>query len=363
MTRFTCSKALRCLDDLHGGVISAADREALDVHLAVCDACRGRAELWGWIGELGRTTELRRLPEVQERRLLSGKGLKPSVRSVSRGVGRRGLVAAAALVAVAVLVPVAAVSLSWWRPFESRATDPAAPLADTEAEVEAGTADVSDPPDPADESAPPEPGAELEIPLESVPASGDAIAEMAPCPDLESTRAGTPQAALPTIEELSRSAREHRRAREFALACDDYQRLRDLYPDSPEAAASQLALGQMKLSAMGQPDGAVDHFRAYLAEAPEGDLAEDARVGEIRALAALGRHSEVNEACVQYQRWHPRGSATAEALHYRADALLALGRDPLALEVYLELQSGWPDTSHGAWARVRIEGLEGSVEE
>lgn len=348
MTRFTCKEALRCLDDLHGGVITVADQEALKVHLAVCDHCRARSAQWDWLGDLGRNAELRPLPDVLERRLLTGKGLR--VAPPPRARGRRWLVAAAGAAALLILAPVAALSLSHWRarerpPTEDPVVEPVAPLP------------VEFPPDVVvpDE----EPAADL--PIEQPPTPAPIRPDDVPPAiekELDSALAYVAESSPPTIDELSRSAREHRRAREFTLACDDYQQLRDRYPDSPEAAAGPIALGQMKLSAMGQPDEAVDHFREYLAASPDGDLAEDARVGEIRALAALGRHQEADEACVLYLRWHPHGSASAEVMHYRADALLALGRDELALDVYRELLDGWPDTSHGAWARARIQELE-----
>ncbi len=347
MTRFTCKEALRCLDDLHGGVIAVADKEALRVHLAVCDECRARSEQWDWLGDLGRNTELRPLDDVLERRLLSGKGLR--VGASPRPRSRRWLVAAAAVAALFILAPVAALSLSHWRAREKPpAEDPVV------------TPVVAPPVESAPEVVTPaeEPAAEVPIERPARPAPVRP-ADVTPAAeeDLDTALAFVTEPSPPSIDELSRSAREHRRAREFALACDDYQQLRDLYPDTPEAVASPIVLGQMKLSAMGRPEQAVDHFREYLASSPDGDLAEDARVGEIRALAALSRHGEVDDACVQYLRWHPRGSASAEVMHYRADALLALGRGELALDVYRELEVGWPDTRHGAWARARIDEL------
>lgn len=372
MNSFSCKRALRCLDDLHGGIIEAADREALNVHLAVCDGCRARAEMWQKLEGVMRDTELRPLGATAHQRLLSGRlpPLDAAAGSSRSPRSRRGWILGAAAAVVILSIPLAAVSLARLRAYQQTRTD--APDVSGSGLVPLEVIESPDPPRnetldavPSELPSQPdlsttEPVAAVAVPAVQEPAgyTGVLPLEAVVPPDPETPLALAAGPDIPSIDELSRSAREHRRAWRFAFACRDYRLLSEHYPDSAEATASHVALGQMKLGAMERPDEAVEHFRRYLVHAPDGDLAEDARVGEIRASSALGYTEETATACERYLSLHPDGGARAEVLHYRGDALMELGREFQALEVYGDLLEGWPETTHGAWARARLAEIE-----
>ncbi|MCP4679990.1 MAG: tetratricopeptide repeat protein [Deltaproteobacteria bacterium] len=161
-----------------------------------------------------------------------------------------------------------------------------------------------------------------------------------------------------TIEMLVKLAQAHRRARAYEKASRIYLQLVDSYPGSSAAANSLVALGQMELSAMGQPKRALAHFTSYTRESSSGILAEEARIGRVRALSRLGRHREVIVAAAEYLRAHPDGRAVAEMLRFRGDAHKNGGDCEKALRYYREVQSRWPDSREAANAKTGMTGCE-----
>jgi hypothetical protein len=127
-----------------------------------------------------------------------------------------------------------------------------------------------------------------------------------------------PSAAEPSESpgDLLRSARAHRARGEFREAADAYADLQARFCASPEAHASLVSLGELQLSALHDPVGALRSFEAYLA-VPAG-LALEARHGRIQALGALGRAVAERVAIEEFLRDYPT-SVQARSLRARLD--------------------------------------------
>ncbi len=79
---FGCDEARRCLDEQLLGTLSDEEQAALDVHLAVCDECRERDQLWRGLQVAVREAPLPELDPLTERRMLSG--VEPAARPEPR---------------------------------------------------------------------------------------------------------------------------------------------------------------------------------------------------------------------------------------------------------------------------------------
>jgi outer membrane protein assembly factor BamD (BamD/ComL family) len=118
---------------------------------------------------------------------------------------------------------------------------------------------------------------------------------------------------------LLNEARALLRQGRWAKAASSYRRLRQLHPKSSEARTVAVALGQLELDRLGQPQAAKNSFQNYL-DAGGGALSQEARYGKLRALRALGERSAEREAIHQYLALYP-ASANAPALERRKSAL------------------------------------------
>jgi TolA-binding protein len=97
-----------------------------------------------------------------------------------------------------------------------------------------------------------------------------------------------------------------------------YRKLEQTFPDSAEARAALVSLGQLQLGQLGQPEAALRSFRAYLA-AP-GQLQQEAEHGSILALQKLGRKAEERRAIEAFVARYPK-SVQAVALKERLEQL------------------------------------------
>jgi tetratricopeptide (TPR) repeat protein len=108
-----------------------------------------------------------------------------------------------------------------------------------------------------------------------------------------------------------REASRLRRQGESAAAIDRYAALLAHYPSSPQARASEIALGMLHLQG-GSPASGLAYFERYLRANPGGQLAADALWGKTRALAALGRSEEARKGLELLIERYPRSTyATA----------------------------------------------------
>ncbi|MCL2448395.1 MAG: hypothetical protein FWD17_05560 [Polyangiaceae bacterium] len=107
-----------------------------------------------------------------------------------------------------------------------------------------------------------------------------------------------PAAASPDPATLFSQANESRRKGDAAGAAARYGLLQRLFPASPEAALSHVALGRLYLDRMHDAVRALSQFDAYLRATGHDGLREEALVGRALALQELGRADEERAA------WH-----------------------------------------------------------
>jgi len=388
VTRFDCDQARRCLDELLDGTLTGDDREALQVHLDVCPACRDLHEGWSVIGSVMKDTALPPLDaEVEARILAGGAAAATATRAMRRDWRPLGwaMAIAAAILATAWLVPrllvppeipvsdagPAQATPPRIEPIQAQPTIQGpvlAPVVEPVAEVLTDP----DPADPIDVAS-----AVRADALEADGAAEDALddeALQAVTPVIAALDAGRLDEARElalvvaveqpdsprTIDVFARLAQEHRRARRYADACEIYGQLIDTWPHSAAATNSLVALGQVRQGAMGQPAESLVHFDDYLAASPSGVLAEEARVGRVRALAELDRHDELLASATEYLALHPRGTAAPEVYALRGDALRRAGMLGVAAEDYRAVLDRWPESPFAAQARTGLEACGGT---
>jgi hypothetical protein len=118
----------------------------------------------------------------------------------------------------------------------------------------------------------------------------------------------------PSAAELLSRARTLRRNGRYREAEAAYRKLFAAHPKSAEARASLVSLGELQLSELGDPKGALESFDAYLKG--KGALSQEARYGRVRALGRLGRKDEERRAIEQFLADYPR-SVQASSLRAR----------------------------------------------
>lgn len=115
----------------------------------------------------------------------------------------------------------------------------------------------------------------------------------------------TPPAA-PTPRELAMRARKQRAAHKWRAAAATFSELIRRYPASGRARTARVSLGLILLDRLGNAQGALTQFSAYLAGNRVGALAPEASYGRIRALRRLGRRTAEIRALKSFLRLYPR---------------------------------------------------------
>lgn len=113
--------------------------------------------------------------------------------------------------------------------------------------------------------------------------------------------------SVPRLRALADAARYKG---EVTIAREALTHLRNRSP--AESARSGYLLGSLS-EARGQAASALTWYNTYLKEAPGGAFAAEARAGKMRALHALGRHSDAQRAASEYLRLYPRGTFATTA--------------------------------------------------
>jgi hypothetical protein len=135
-------------------------------------------------------------------------------------------------------------------------------------------------------------------------------------PDSNKSDSAKPDSASPA--ELLRTASEARAQGQFARAAQAYRRLQTGYPGTAEARTSVLSLAELELSHLGRPAQALRSFDKYLQRG--GALSREALYGKIRALRALGRHTQERQSIRTFLDKYPR-STYATTLRKRLEEL------------------------------------------
>ncbi|MCY1058069.1 tetratricopeptide repeat protein [Nannocystis sp. SCPEA4] len=119
---------------------------------------------------------------------------------------------------------------------------------------------------------------------------------------------GTPAKPRPASDpgQLIDEAHALRGAGNYRAAARIYRRLLREHGDTSLARTAQVALGQLLLGPLGDPRGALSAFDAYLRDAPQGALAEEALHGRVEALHRLGREQDAAQAGAEFLRRFPR---------------------------------------------------------
>lgn len=113
-----------------------------------------------------------------------------------------------------------------------------------------------------------------------------------------------PKAKAESAESLADKAREARRRGAYKTAAALYETLIDEHPESAEAKTSRVALGDLRLSKLFDPAGAVTSYRGYLG-AGGGPLSPEARFGIVSAERARGRDAQEKAAIRSFLEHHP----------------------------------------------------------
>lgn len=379
MRRFDCSEARRCLDQAAAGVLPEEDRRALDAHLSFCDGCQAEQEYW----ELAVLAAQRVAPGPPRERSVVLFDADSGAASPRPRRRRPTPLAFAAVIVVLLLggTALATVLSAPWRGDSAREEGgggvdlvPGTGTASPDESVQVAPLDSS----PAGQEK--EPGVPQQLGPADAEAGGPTAPESAPSPPahpspdppvpphgddgmdthdliaLADPVAGTEAA---TLEQLLLRAREHRAQHRYAEACSVYEEVVAGYPGNPAAANARIALGQLLLGPLERPRDALAHFDGYLDRDPGGALAEDARVGRVRAFSALADGGEVVAACDDYLVHHPAGNAAAEVLLQRADARRKGGDCDGALADYAAVLDRWGDTPRATMAATGADACEG----
>lgn len=117
--------------------------------------------------------------------------------------------------------------------------------------------------------------------------------------------------AAPSAADLFARANAARRAKRDAEAVRLYRELQQRYPDSREARASRVTLGQLLLDRTDAKE-ALGEFDGYLSKSG-GPVSEEALVGRARALDKLGKRAEARAAWQELLKRYPGSVHAAEA--------------------------------------------------
>lgn len=106
-------------------------------------------------------------------------------------------------------------------------------------------------------------------------------------------------------------ARQHRQAKDWDGAVKTYQLILQQSEDFTELGIALNALGDLLLEYKGQPLSALVYYDKYLAQHPNGVLAQEAAFGRIRALKQLNRFSDEAVALQEFIDVYPKAVQTS----------------------------------------------------
>jgi TolA-binding protein len=104
-------------------------------------------------------------------------------------------------------------------------------------------------------------------------------------------------------EQTLAQARSLRARGEFREAAELYRKIYAQNPKSASGSAALVSLGELLLSSLNDPQGALSAFNSYLANG--GPLAQEASFGKARALRALKRSAEERRTIEQFLASYP----------------------------------------------------------
>jgi ferric-dicitrate binding protein FerR (iron transport regulator) len=132
-------------------------------------------------------------------------------------------------------------------------------------------------------------------------------------------RPADPALAKAPVRDLLGRARALRTQGAFREAADAYRAAFASDPHGAEGRTALVGLGGLLLSELNDPAGALQAFDSYLSER-KGALTQEAEVGRIRALRALGRYQSEKAAIQSFLVAHPEGP-DAQVLRRRLESM------------------------------------------
>jgi TolA-binding protein len=281
MKRAACSSEL--VTRARRGALATSDRMRLEAHLEACATCRLEHRIgadFDSIGALRPGDELldARLADAVARRLGAG---APARRRALRGAAMAACLLLAAGAAGATLglrashrtAPGVAAQPPGDPTSLTAAGPPAAGPGASNATSSTGNAEVLSPMAPS-----------VAAPAPAAPAVRPSAAR---------TEATPSPVSIETASSLFEAANAERRRSHFTTALSLYDQLQRRFPASDEAHVSHVSLGRLLLD-RGLWADAVQQLDAYLVRG--GTLVPEALFGKARALDALGRRSDAEEA-------------------------------------------------------------------
>ena len=152
----------------------------------------------------------------------------------------------------------------------------------------------------------------------------------------------------------ARLARAYRQQKNYAAARGTYEQLIREYSNSNAARNARVALAQLELNALGNPQAALRYFNDYLETVPGGYLAEAAWIGKARSQLRLGNNRELLQTSNSYLSNYANGSFAAEMLLYRGNVRAQNGNCALAQKDYRAIMAQWPNSKKAKEAQQRL---------
>jgi TolA-binding protein len=124
-----------------------------------------------------------------------------------------------------------------------------------------------------------------------------------------------------TAEQVFAAANEARRRGDSVQAARLYRQLQQQFPGTRQEISSRYLLGRLLQDRGEDPAQSLALFTRYLAESPNGTLAEEARMGRALALMRLGRTQDERQAWQELLSSTDPKSSYAERARKRLDEL------------------------------------------
>ncbi|MFO8071552.1 MAG: FecR domain-containing protein [Polyangia bacterium] len=130
--------------------------------------------------------------------------------------------------------------------------------------------------------------------------------EAAPEREKDGREPASARAREPDASQLLARAQSLRAERRWKDAAGAYSELIRRFPRAGEARSALISLGTIQLAHLERPRAALGRFERYLRRSAGGALAQEAELGRIRALRALGRSVDEAGAIRRFLAAHPR---------------------------------------------------------
>jgi len=116
-----------------------------------------------------------------------------------------------------------------------------------------------------------------------------------------------------SVDGIIENARSCLLSHDWECAAQQYGLVLKNHSRHPQSTAVLISLAKIELRHLNRPDQALSHYRAYLQQAPQGPLAEEALLGTADACRQLGRRAEETTALRRFVETYPDSSLRNKA--------------------------------------------------